>query len=426
MTEYFETLRGQTPPQDCDENGMMTTAALTARMGDATGHALHTLGLGPRKVRENSNRVRLLDERIGRQVDLRPGDVFHVESKLVSSGGETHVFDHRLYHSDSGALSCTTRTQVAGPPLPQSVPEAATQHTGVVTYRGRVSAAECDQMRHMNVQFYMEKNSQALAQLGAMLGLSGSKGTGFYPAADRILFEQEVYAGDVLVMRSAIRKIDGDQLHIASMLQNSETGSIAARFETVARLWDTDTGETVPLPEIARNKAKSFATAKDDAFPLPRPITGPRLQADIPKNAVVTCRRAVNTWEVNDTAVATPAFVISCVSDAAMHFFTHVGASHAWRVEHDIGSAALDYNITYLRPMAIGTPVEAHSQFLETREKTFRFSHHLSDATTDQITATIEVTAVLFDLTKRKSILLPDEFHEKAKTFGAQKEEISQ
>jgi len=418
MTEYFETLRGQTSPQDCDENGMMTTAALTARMGDATGHALHALGLGPRKLRESGDRVRLLDERIGRQVDLRPGDVFHVESKLVSSGGETHVFDHRMYHSDSNAVSCTTRTEVAAPPLPQSPPDAATRQAGVVTYSGRVSAAECDQMRHMNVQFYMEKNSQALAQTGAMLGL----GAGFYPVADRILFEQEVYAGDVLVMRSGIRNIDGEQVHIASVLQNVETGTIAARFETVARLWDTTNGEIVALPEAARNKVKSFAPATDRAFPLPRPITGPRLQADLPRNAVVTCRRAVNTWEVNDTAIATPAFIISCVSDAAMHFFTHMGASHAWRVEHDIGSAALDYDVAYLRPMPVGTPVEAHSQFLETRDKTFRFSHHISDATTDQITATIEVTAVLFDLTKRKSITLPDEFHEKAKTFGAQKD----
>jgi len=418
MTDYRETLRGLTPPQDCDENGMMTTSALTARMGDATAHALHDHGLGPRSLRETGGRVRLLEERIGRQVDLRPGDVFHVESRLMSSGGESHVFDHRMIHSDSGAVSCKTRTEVKAPPLPRAVPQDASKPIGTVTYRGRVSAADCDQMRHMNVQFYMEKNSQAVAQVGGMLGL----GSGFYPASERILFENEVYAGDVLIMRSGIRELDGDTIHISSLLMNAETGAVAARFETVARLWDTKSGEVLPLPEDTAKKVKAFAPITKADFPLPRPITGPRLQPDLPEHTAVTCRRAVNTWEVNDTGVATPAFVISCVSDAAMHFFTHVGVSHAWRVEHDIGSAALDYHIVYHRPMAIGTPVEAHSQFLETREKVFRFSHHLCDATNGDLAATVEVTAVLFDLGKRKSIALPEEFHEKAKIFGAPKD----
>ena len=418
MTDYFETLRGQTSPQDCDENGLMTTAALTACMSDATAHARHTLGLGPRHLRQDGKRVRLVDERIGRQVDLGPDDVFHVESALVSSDGETHVFDHRLIHSDSEAVSCTTRTEITAPPLPAS-PEASTaDHAGAVTYRGRVAAAECDQMRHMNVQYYIEKNTQALAQLGAMLGL----GSGFYPAGDRILFEREVYAGDVLVMRSGIRKVDGDHLHIASQLQNEETGTVAARFETIARIWDTTNGETLPLPDDAKKRAEAFPIATEDTFPLPRPITGPRLQAELPENTVVTCRRSVNTWEVNSTKIATPAFVISCVSDGAMHFFTHMGVDHAWRIANDTGSAALDYDIVYRRPMPIGTPAEIRSQFLETREKTFRFSHHLCDGGTGDVAVTIEITAVLFDLTKRKSIKLPEEFHEKAKLFGAQQD----
>ena len=418
MTEYFETLRGLTSPQDCDENGLMTAAALTARVGDATAHALYALGLGPRKLRESRDRVRLIDERLSRQFDLRSGDVFHVQSALVSSDGENHIFDHRLVYSDTGAISCTTRTEVTAPQLPHSTFDKDAEHAGEVTYRGRVSAAECDQMRHMNVQFYMAKNSQALAQIGAMLGI----GKIFYATAERILFEREVYAGDILIMRSGIRKIAGDSLHIASLLLNAETGAVAARFETVAGIWDLGNGETQSRPNAVRKKADSFAIASDDAFPPPREITGPRLEEKFPDNAVVTCRRSVNTWEVDTAGIATPAFVISCVSDAAMHFFTHMGAGHVWRVENDIGSAALDYNIVYLRPMTIGMPVEAHSQFLETREKTFRFSHHLSDATSDQVAVTIEITAVLFDLSKRKSIALPDEFHEKAKIFGAKKE----
>ena len=120
MTDYFETLRGEIPPPDCDDGKLMTTAALTARMGDATAHALHGHGLGPRKLRENRDRVRLIDERISRQFDMHPGDVFHIESTLVSSQDEAHVFDHRLVDSATGAVSCTTRTEVSAPPLPSS------------------------------------------------------------------------------------------------------------------------------------------------------------------------------------------------------------------------------------------------------------------------------------------------------------------
>ncbi len=419
MTDYFETLRGEIQPPECDENGLMTTAALTARVADATAHALCAFGLGPRRLRQSRDRVRLIDERISRQFSLRSSDVFHIESALVSSDNENHIFDHRLILSESGAVSCIARTEITAPPLAYSTPRELPDQGGEVTWRGRVNAAECDQMRHMNVQFYMQKNSQSLARIGALLGLASN----FFPATERILFERELYAGDVLVMRSGIRKIDGEQLHIASLMLNAETGAVAARFETVARLWHIVEGGTLALTGPVRDKAETFAVATDDAFPPPRPLSGPRLAEELPANTVVTCRRAVNSWEVGNSGVATPAFVISCVSDAAMHFFTHMGADLAWRMEHDIGSAALDYHICYHRPMAVGTPVEAHSRFLETREKTFRFSHHLSDATSGETTATVEVTAVLFDLNKRKSIPLPEEFREKARSFGSQERE---
>ncbi|HER26256.1 MAG TPA: acyl-ACP thioesterase, partial [Rhodospirillales bacterium] len=297
MSEYFETLRGLITPSDCDENAVITSSALSACMADATAHALHTLGLGPRQMRQSRERVRLIHEHLDRQFDLGPGDIFHVESTLLSTDQEAHILEHRMIDSAGGAISCVARTQVTAPPLPQTETAEPADQVGVETYRGRVSSAQCDQMRHMNVQYYMEKNSQALAQIGNMLGL----GKGFYPQTERILFERELYAGDVLVMRSAIRQVEDDRVHVASQLLNGENGDVAARFETVARLWNPADGALQPLSSGVRKLALSFAPATEDDFPLPRPITGPRASADVPPNTIVTCRRAVNTWQTDAT-----------------------------------------------------------------------------------------------------------------------------
>ncbi|MCW8951709.1 MAG: hypothetical protein OQK53_03300 [Rhodospirillales bacterium] len=421
MTTYFESCRGQVRPADCNENGALGTPALTARLGDAASSALLALGHGPRHLREQGAHLQIHTETIERKTPLRAGDVFHVETRLADDSASGILLEHRVLHTDTGVLAATATTgmeKLDGIGLGPS--PALQDKPGMATYIGRVSAAECDQMRHMNVQYYMDKGAQALAQFAAAAGFDEKSGAVFHPLRERILFEREVYAGDVLAVRTAVRSVEADGVHLTSVLEAMEAGAVAARFDTVAGLWDPKTGALSPLTDAMRRRIETLPVATEVDFPLPRPIDGPRLPQDVPDHAKVTCRRSVNTWEVDSALTATSAFQIGCVSDAAMHFFTHMGADHEWRAENDIGSAALDYDIHYHQPLHIGAPVELHTHFLELLSKPFRFGHHLINATTGAVATTIEVTAVLFDLTARKAIVLPDTFREKAHAMGAQ------
>jgi acyl-CoA thioesterase FadM len=76
-------------------------------------------------------------------------------------------------------------------------------------YRGGVEAWECDQMRHMNVQFYMSKASDAFAHLQNTLGLSPAlirstrKGLRFKTI--RTQYKSEVHVGTPLYGLGGVR-----------------------------------------------------------------------------------------------------------------------------------------------------------------------------------------------------------------------------
>ena len=68
------------------------------------------------------------------------------------------------------------------------------------------------------------------------------------------------------------------------------------------------------------------------------------------------------------------------------------------------GSAALDYDIVYHRPMRVGQAVEVRSGLLNAGDKVFHFFHHLVDSSTGEAITSIVVAAVFFDLVARKSV----------------------
>ena len=107
-------------------------------------------------------------------------------------------------------------------------------------------------------------------------------------------------------------------------------------------------------------------------------------------------------------------FKIGCVSDAATHLFTYCGADFNWRNERDIGSAALDYSVRYFKDAPLGMAVTIHTNFTKIGNKSLKFFHHMVDESTGDVIMDIEIVAVLFDLKKRKSMVVPEDFRIKA------------
>ena len=145
-----------------------------------------------------------------------------------------------------------------------------------------------------------------------------------------------------------------------------------------------------------------------------RPLTDNRPPKLYSRDAFISCKKAVNTWDLNHDLMGSSQFKIGCVSDAATHLFTYCGADFNWRNEYDIGSAALDYSVRYYKDAPLGMAVTMYTNFTKIGNKSLKFIHHMVDDSTGNVIMDIEIVAVLFDLKKRKSMVVPEEFRVKA------------
>lgn len=281
-----------------------------------------------------------------------------------------------------------------------------------VTGRGAVNPWDCDQWGHMNVQYYLAKATDAQAHLAARIGLPPSRlrtaGASLWPVADRTLFKRELRAGDIYFVRSGIRAVRADgTLDIASRMVNQETGVESAAFET--RLQWTVPGGTraLPWPDDVLAAASALAGTLPDIEP-PAPMAavlppGPPALDTL----LLTCRSSVEGWECGPDGVAPPRAHIARFNDAITHLFLRLKIDRNALFASGTGSAALDYDIVYHRPMRAATGIEVRSGMLAVGEKVFHIVHHIVDAADGALLTTIVVAALFFDLKARRSIVMP-------------------
>ena len=279
------------------------------------------------------------------------------------------------------------------------------------SYKGIVRTEECDQMYHMNVQFYFDKHSKALKKLTNNIF---SKKL-FKIKSERCIFYKEVQELSALEIVIFVKNIKKNYLTLQSKLYCTSKNYVSAYFETEI-YFDSDTSHiSKVIDRLLQKKQNTFVN--DFNFIKLRKIRPFRISNKPSENSIVTCRKASNTWDLALKGYATHRFLISCVSDAATQLFTKCGVNHKWRSDYQIGSAALDYIVRYYKYPTIGMAVSLKSNFIEINEKSFKFCHHLVDDSTNKVLMDIQIVAVLFDLKKRVAINLPKSFRKKAEVF---------
>jgi acyl-CoA thioester hydrolase len=128
----------------------------------------------------------------------------------------------------------------------------------IVNYRP-VYPWQCDHMGHMNVMWYVGKLDEASWQLLAMLGLTrsrfGQDGAGMAAIEQRLEYKRELRAGDVVTIRSAVRRVDEKAISMVHELLNDETGQVAAITMLVTVHIDAFARKAGPLPSDVRTRA---------------------------------------------------------------------------------------------------------------------------------------------------------------------------
>jgi acyl-CoA thioester hydrolase len=293
--------------------------------------------------------------------------------------------------------------------------------TTLVTYRGCVNSWECDQMGHMNVQFYVAKGADAQAGLAGLLGLTPSylrkHHAAFASTTERIHFKRELHAGAPVSVRSGVRGIEGATIRYFSVLRNEETGEQSATFESSATLVHRETRKPIALPPEVAEKASEVAGKSVD-HPHPRPIEGTRMPKVTPELTLLTQRSGTEVWEADENGAVTTRYQVARFSEAGIQFFSQIGLSKTVLVGRKLGAAAVDYDIHYLARLATGRNVDIRSGLLDVGRKVVRFYHHLIDTEKRELATTIEVALVFFDLAARKSVAMPQEVVEAARTLA--------
>ena len=110
--------------------------------------------------------------------------------------------------------------------------------------RSSVQTWECDQMGHMNVQFYVAKADEGMLALAAALGLSAraqrSDDALLLPREQHIRFHRELRPGAPFVVTGGVVRVQSEGLVIYEEMQNIAAKSIAATFVTRAEWCDID------------------------------------------------------------------------------------------------------------------------------------------------------------------------------------------
>lgn len=78
----------------------------------------------------------------------------------------------------------------------------------------------------------------------------------------------------------------------------------------------------------------------------------------------------------------------------------------------------MQQNISYKRELMAGDVIEVRTRILEIREKVIRFLHEMTNAETQEIAATCEITAVHLDRRTRKSRPFPEAVKEGGGSAG--------
>ncbi|MEP3247616.1 MAG: thioesterase family protein [Sneathiella sp.] len=280
-------------------------------------------------------------------------------------------------------------------------------------YRGGVEAWECDQMEHMNVQFYSTKAAAAFSHLQHALGLSPARIRNEKKALRftslRIQYKSEMRLGGLMHGLAGIRSVDAEGITGFLHLFDSVKNTISGVFEFTASYQDLISGNQLALPDDIRKAARALEDEHPDQY-HPQPLKSQILPPTPLDHMFETNRTAVDVWECDAFGHIELPNIIARFSDAASHIMQHVGITRQMQKDRNLGSAALDYYTEFHQPIRKAASLYLKSGLLERMDKTFVFGHHLINCDTGDIINSTTVLGCYFDMSARKAVQLPAEY----------------
>ena len=138
------------------------------------------------------------------------------------------------------------------------------------TYRGTVYPWQCDHVGHMNIMWYVGKFDEANWNFFARLGVTPTylreSGRGMAGVQQNISYKRELFAGDIVEVRSSLLELRDKSIRFLHEMRNAETGEIAATCEITAVHLDRAAHKSIPFPPEIREIAIKQLVAAEPAM----------------------------------------------------------------------------------------------------------------------------------------------------------------
>ena len=137
-----------------------------------------------------------------------------------------------------------------------------TTNAGLVTYRGAVYASHCDHIGHMNIAAYGAKFDEAnwvfLCEIGLTPSYLRGERHGMAGVQQNIAYSKELFAGDVIEIRSVVLEVAEKRLRFRHEMRNIETGEVCATCELTAVHLDKQAHRACAFPAAVRAAAEAL------------------------------------------------------------------------------------------------------------------------------------------------------------------------
>ena len=411
--QNLETYRGLIKPDDKNELGVLKKSCSSKIFEDSTHFTrviLNNLTIDTKEYYETEIYNILVSEYmtvyVSTNLSLEAKDKIKVTHKLILLN-PVHSKDDKILSTQTLILICKDIDK----PLKIDIKSQSGIYSA---FKDMVRIKDCDQMSHMNVQYYFGKHADAIKCLFNKINSYTSEKINYKILNERCIFSRELHLNSILEIVFKVKSIQNNELVLLGKVYSIGHKNVSAYFETVISLDLTKLVKKI-ISDLFYLDNKTFLNELD--FLNLRELTDNRPPQNFSRNAIISYKSAVNTWDLDHEEMGSSQFKIGCISDAATHLFTYCGADFNWRNKYDIGSAALDYSVRYFKDAPLGMAVTIHTNFIKIGNKSLKFIHHMVDESTGDVIMDIEIVAVLFDLKKRKSIVVPDDFRIKASKF---------
>ncbi|WGM41070.1 thioesterase family protein [Caulobacter sp. NIBR1757] len=287
---------------------------------------------------------------------------------------------------------------------------------GVEIWRGGVNTWECDEMGHMNVRFYVVKAVEGLASLAAMIGMPeafrADATSTLLVREQHIRFLKEAHAGAALHMIGGVVEMGESEARLVQLLIHSNTGDIAASFQTVVTHVTARDGTAFPWSERTRGLAAGLTMAvPEKARARSVPLEPVSSLASLARADELGLMRiglgALSPQECDVFGRMRSELFIGRVSDgigALVGPLRALAAEHALSKPARTGGAVLEYRLVQLDWPRAGERFELRSGLVGVDGRTMRMVHWMLDPETGKVWGTSEAVAITFDLDARKVV----------------------